>query len=113
LLDIVRFEGDGSFCTGFDALGFSTTEVTHIHNFIKDLYRPDRTGFLTHPTRYTQRRRDENLALLAQAQSILRAVQTITFFTLNAHNRRVQSRLIKIQDFYPREMVVDPSCVDK
>jgi hypothetical protein len=113
LLDIVRFKGDGLLCTGFNALGFSTAEVTHVHNFIKDLKRPDRAGFFTHAARSTQRRRDENLSLLSQTQGILRTFHAVALLTLNAHNGGVQTGLIEIQYFYPGEMIVDSACVEE
>ena len=64
MFHLFEYECNGSLRTRFNAPGFSAAEVTHIHNFIKDLKRPYRAGFFTYAARSTQRRRDENLALL-------------------------------------------------
>ena len=55
-------KNDGSFGAGFHALGFSSAEIAHIHDFIENFDRADRTGLFTNPAKVAYSGRNDNLA---------------------------------------------------
>jgi hypothetical protein len=106
-------KSDGSFCTGFYALGLSTTEIAHIHDVFENFDRTDRAGLFTDPTQGTHGGRNDNLSQRAQRQSLFWAFQTIFFFTLDTHHRTIDAQFIEIQDLDPGQSVADLPRVEK
>jgi hypothetical protein len=109
----LRLKHDGPEVTFLDAPRISPAEIADMGNVLEKLDSPDGALGFTQATGRTEGWRDNDLTQLADCDGRFRTFPTVSFLTLLANNRNIDSLFFDFHNLDPRPISPDSSRMEK